>query len=67
MNKKTMHPLICSLAGILLLLAMATCSAQEGNFDPTFGDSGRKLVDVSVLEHGRPTFNGSSCGRTASC
>lgn len=52
MNRKIMHALICPLAGISFLLVMAMCSAQEGNFDPTFGDGGRLLVDVSALSTG---------------
>jgi uncharacterized delta-60 repeat protein len=49
MNKKIMHRLICPLVGISFLLAMAMCSAQEGSFDPAFGDGGRLLIDVSTL------------------
>ncbi len=43
--------LIFSLACAALLLRIPLCHAQEGSFDPTFGDSGRLLVDVSVLGH----------------
>jgi uncharacterized delta-60 repeat protein len=37
-----------ALAGLSLLLPTAPCSAQAGHFDPTFGNGGRLLVDVSV-------------------
>ena len=43
--------LIFSLACAALLLGMPLCHAQEGGFDPTFGNGGRLLVDVSVLGH----------------
>jgi uncharacterized delta-60 repeat protein len=50
MNRTIKCALIYSLLS-LSLLRTALCSAQEGNFDPTFGDGGRLLVDVSVLSN----------------
>ena len=48
MKRTSGLPLVHSLVASLLLQA-ATCVAQEGNFDPSFGDGGRLLVDVSTL------------------
>jgi uncharacterized delta-60 repeat protein len=38
----------CFFAGLLLFVQAAGCLAQEGSFDPGFGDGGRLLIDVSV-------------------
>jgi uncharacterized delta-60 repeat protein len=49
MNGSIKRTLVCPLACIAMLLQVAACPAQEGSFDPTFGDGGRKLIDVSAL------------------
>jgi uncharacterized delta-60 repeat protein len=41
--------IIYLLASVALLLQSRFCGAQEGNFDPTFSNGGRELVNVSVL------------------
>lgn len=48
MRHRIRYIVIHSLACVALLLSTALF-AQEGNFDPTFGDHGRLLVDVSAL------------------
>jgi uncharacterized delta-60 repeat protein len=55
MNKQILRAHAWALAGIVLLMQMTFGQAQpappppEGAFDPTFGDGGRMIVDVSTL------------------
>ena len=49
MNITFKRALICALAALSPLLRIASCSAQEGSFDPTFGIGGTQIVNVSVL------------------
>jgi len=48
MSRRILSRVLARLAGIFVLFHGAASGAQEGNFDPTFGNGGRLLVDVSV-------------------
>ncbi len=48
MSRRIVSKVLARLVGIFVLFQGGASGAQEGDFDPTFGNGGRLLVDVSV-------------------